>query len=319
MFIGVDLGGTKIFAALVSAAGAVTDEIYVAHQGTLAGAAGFSEAEGSAGPVYARLVETIEALKARALSRGQPIFGIGVGAAGITRPDGMVISGPALGWRDFPLGAILAARVGLPVRVENDVNLQALGEYGFGAGRGLHSLFLMAVGTGIGGAVILDGKLWRGRNLAGGEIGAMVPGREYLSKGTRDWGALESVASGSGISAEARRITTERGLEIPKADLRGEAVFAAAKAGIEWAEDVETRTLDLWAVGLSAIQAILDPDIIVLGGGAAADTARFIPLLEARLNPVLPFGLRLVGSKLGYRAGVLGTPGLFSDQSCVDR
>jgi predicted NBD/HSP70 family sugar kinase len=311
--IGVDLGGTKIFGALVAPTGEVTDEIYVAHRGSAPPGEGFSAAERAAGPAYARLVETIEALARAARAAGVEVGGIGVGAPGITRPNGVVISAPAVGWRETPLGDLLAARFATRVRVDNDVNLVTLGEHAFGAGRGCDSLFLMAIGTGIGGGVVLHGRLWRGRHLAAGEIGALVPGRDLLSWSDTEWGALESLASGSGIAAQARAASAAAGLELPEEALRAERVFDEAAAGAPWAAELVGRTLDHWAVAISAVQAILDPDVVVLAGGVGSRAEGFIPDIEARLRRVMPFVPRLAVSALGYRAGVLGAAALLAE------
>ena len=97
------------------------------------------------------------------------------------------------------------------MRVENDVNLAALGESALGAGKDRSSMFLLAVGTSIGGAVVLDGRLWRGRHFAAGEVGALLPGSEYLFWNNREIGALESYASGAGFEVEARRLAAAAG------------------------------------------------------------------------------------------------------------
>lgn len=302
--VGVDLGGTKIFAGLVDAAGRVAGETYVAHGAGSDGAAGET--------AYERLVGVIRELAAAAGAQGRRVRGAGVGAPGVTRADGTVISAPALGWRELPLAARLQVDLGLPVRVDNDVNAIGLGEHRFGAGQGTRSLFVMAVGTGIGGAVIVDGRLHRGRHDAAGEVGALLPGLEFLSWQNRDWGALESVASGSGIAARARKLADAHGIPVPREGFRAEDVFLAAADGAPWARAVFDETIEYLALAVANVQALLDPDRIVLAGGVGRAADRVIPAIERRLAGVLPFPPDLVASALGYRAGVLGAAALVS-------
>lgn len=322
VYVGLDLGGTKVFGAVVDGAGVVHAESYVEHAGGL-GASGrdegadlpggpASDAERALGPAYPCLVRSGAALIAKARAAGQRPLGVGVGAPGMTRPDGVVLVAGALAWRDVALGALLAERLGLPVRVENDVNLAALGEQAVGAGKGARSMFLIAVGTGIGGAVVIDGKLWRGRSYAAGEIGALLPGSEFLSWDNREIGALESYAAGAGFAAEARRLAAAAGTPISEAEGRGERLFAAAAAGVPWARQVVDRGVNLWTVALSAVQSILDPDVIVISGGVADSAAVYVPEITRRLQRALPSLAPIVASTLGYRASVLGVPPLFA-------
>jgi glucokinase len=314
-FVGVDLGGTKLFGAVVLPDGSLSQTTLLEHsRDEPMPETGLSPEERAAGAAYARLAGLLDVLVAHAEAEGLHIGGIGVGAPGITRPDGVVVSAPALEWEDLPLGGLLSARMGRPTLVENDVNLTALGESGFGAGRGSRSLFCLAIGTGMGGAVVLDGRLWRGRHSAAGEIGSLVPGPEYLAWGERDWGALEGVASGSGISDEARRRARAAGLELTGEQARPDRVFAAAESGAAWAREVVHRTVDLWCVALSAVQAILDPEVVVVSGGVAPVVERAKRRIEERLSRLMRFPPRIVCSTLGYQAAVLGVPVLFAAQ-----
>jgi glucokinase len=312
-FVGIDLGGTKLFGALVEGDGKVSEETYLEHGGrTTPVPLDLTEEERALGPAYARLVILAADLIERGRSAGRPPVGVGVGAPGMTRPEGgVVIAAGTLGWKDVHLGALLERRCGLPVRVENDVNLTALGEHAFGAGRGLRSLFLFAIGTGIGGGLVVDGKLWRGRHYAAGEIGALLPGREYLSWNDRDWGAFEAFASGTGLSSEARRLAGELGATPGEDELRGERLFAAAAAGAPWARRALDQAIEMWTIGLAAVQAVIDPDLIVLSGGVAPSAAPYLPLISGRLRHALPFAPEIVTSTLGYRAAILGVPALF--------
>jgi glucokinase len=237
---------------------------------------------------------------------------VGVGAPGLTRPDGTVIAAGALGWNDVPLGPLLQRRVGVPVRIENDVNLAALGEHAFGVGRGMRSLFVMAIGTGIGGAVVIDGRLWRGARFAAGEVGHLVPGPQFLDWNNPAVGAFESKASGNGIHQEALRFAAQLG-ESDRAELKGERLFAAAQGGSLPARQALEQAIALWTVAIGAAQSLLDPDLVVISGGVAASAAPFLPGIAERLQRMLPIAPRIAVSALGYRAAVLGTPALFRE------
>ncbi|HXU81150.1 MAG TPA: ROK family protein [Polyangia bacterium] len=302
--IGIDLGGTKIFGGLVDPFGHIEHETYVAH---------------GAGPattddrVFERLVELVHTLAGEALASGCKVRGVGVGAPGITRADGLVVASAQLGWREMPLQARLTQRLNLPVKVENDVNLSALGELQFGAGRGAQNLVCLFPGTGIGGAVIIDGKLVRGQHDAAGEVGLMLPGPQFLGWRNREWGPLEDIASGTGIAQRGRKAVQDQGLPLPPDGLRAEDVFAAAAEGAAWASAIIEETIDYLAVSIANIQALLDPERIILGGGIASAGDRIIPGIERRLEPVLPTVPLIVRSELGYRAGVFGAAAALSE------
>ena len=313
MHIGLDLGGTKVYGGLVGSGGNLTDEIYLEHAGVVAPTTDLSSEERALGSAYAGLLDAGRRLIEAARAAGRTPVGLGVGAPGMTRPDGLVLVAGGLAWRDVPLGALLERRLGLPVRVENDVNLAALGEHAVGAGRGHSSMFLIAIGTGIGGAVVVDGRLWRGRRFAAGEIGALVPAPDYLGWDNTEIGALETHGGGAGMAAEARRLAAAAGVTLPEGAERGERLFASAAAGAPWARAVVDRAVDLWTVALSAVQSILDPDVIVLSGGVAESAAAYLPEIAGRLRRAMPAVAEIVTSTLGYRASILGVPALFAE------
>jgi len=293
--IGVDLGGTKMLATVADLAGTVEHEVYVAWD------------DESHGDSLGRLCSLIEDLLSRPRPAGQRIRGIGIGAPGITlHEEGIVTWAPSLGWRNTPLRAILSERFGLPVFVENDVNLAALGELGFGAGRGAEDMVSIAIGTGIGAGIVLGGALYRGHNLAAGEIGYLLPGVECLGQRYDGFGALESRASGTGIADAARRALREAGLPQPEGGITAEDVFAAAREGQAWAQRVVSQTVDYLSQAIVAVSALLDPQVIVLGGGVSRSADMLIEPIQRRIDGVVPFVPRLVVSPLGSRAAVMG-------------
>ncbi|GAB4545780.1 MAG: ROK family protein [Anaerolineae bacterium] len=293
--VGVDLGGTKMFGTVADLAGTIQHELYIPH-----------EDNGSC-DCLERLCELIETLLDAPRPQGQRIRGIGVGAPGITlTPEGIVTWAPSLGWRDLPLQQILRDRFGLPVFVENDLNLIALGEWGFGAGQGTQNMVSIAVGTGIGAGIIIGGTLYRGHHQAAGEVGYLLPGVEFFGRTYDQFGALESLASGLGVAQRARQLLEQQKRPLPSQELDAHQVFAAARNGEDWAQQVVNETVDYLSLAIASISALLDPEVIVLGGGVARSADLLIDPILQRLEGRIPCIPRLVASSLGRRAAAMG-------------
>ncbi len=293
--VGVDLGGARMFGTVADLSGAVQHEMYLPRD------------DQSPEENLERLCELIERLLDAPRPPGQRIRGIGIGAPGLTlSPEGVVVWAPSLGWRDLPLKRILSDRFDVPVFVENDVNLAALGEWGFGAGRGARSLVCISVGTGVGAGIILDGALYRGHHQAAGEIGYLLPGVEFLGRRYDQFGALENLASGTGIAQRARELLEQEGLPLPADGLSAEEVFAAARRGEPWAQKVVRDTVDYLSLAIVSVSTVLDPEVIVLGGGVARSADLLIEPILRRLDGVMLCVPRLVASPLGRRAAVMG-------------
>ena len=296
--VGVDLGGTKIYGMVADLAGRVQHSLYLTHE----------EIEASSkGDYLEGVCQFIQRLLDAPRPVGQHMRGIGVGAPGITIvPDGIVTWAPSLDWRDLPLQEILTKRFELPVTVDNDVNLAALGEWGFGAGKGASTMVTITLGTGIGGGIIIDGEIYHGHNQAAGEIGYMMPSIDYLGQEYKGFGALETLASGTGIAARARTLIAQYGIPSPEQRLDARYVFAQAQQGHPWALQVVSETIDYLALAIANISAILNPEIVILGGGVANSAHLLIEPIQQRLQGVIPFVPRLVLSELGRQAAVMG-------------
>ncbi len=295
IILGVDMGGTKIYGALSDLGGNILDEIHIAQHGT--------NGEDS----YNRLTTLIDKLLASPKLAETQVHGIGVGAPGITlHRQGVVTWANTLHWKDFPLKQRLSQRYLLPITVDNDVNLAAMGELWFGAGQNTQNMVLVAIGTGIGAGIIIDGALYRGASEASGEIGNMLPGREFLGNNFQDFGALESVASGTGIAERARRALKTKLTPLELDDLSAEDVFEAAREKQDWAVQIINETVDYLALAIANLAVAFDPELIILGGGVSRSAEMLVKPILQRMEGTIPTLPKLVVSSLGLRAGVMG-------------
>ena len=254
----VDIGGTKIAVAVMRCPGdAVPEAVYEAEVPT--GAAEGGEA------VYGRIEAAV--LAALAAAPG-PVCGVGVGSAGVIDPHtGCVIYANDImpGWGEVELGPRLAAACGLPVAVLGDVQAHALGEAVWGAGRGCESVLCLGVGTGIGGALVIDGRVVRGFHGAAGHMGHIESGAAAgIPCACGRTGHLESVASGTSIG----RLFDERHGRIhPERPSVGRDVAELMQAGDERAIGVVQVAGHALGAALGSLTNIIDPQVIVLSGG----------------------------------------------------
>ncbi|MFI7589461.1 ROK family glucokinase [Spongisporangium articulatum] len=306
--VGIDIGGTKVIGGLVSADGRVSREVRRTTPGRDPAA------------VRATIASVVSELRS-----GADVLAVGIGAAGFVDADrARVMFAPHLAWRDEPLRASVAADVGLPVVVENDANAAAWAESRFGAGRGEPDLVCVTLGTGIGGGIVRDGRLYRGRWGMAGEFGHMVvvPDGRRCECGNR--GCLEQYASGNVLGREARELAlagspvTVPLLERVGGDvsgLVGPVLTQAAQDGdpvaVELFEDVG-RWL---GVGLANLAAALDPGLFVIGGGVSdAGELLLRPARESFRRTLTGRGFRpfaaVERAALGPQAGLVGAADL---------
>lgn len=293
--IGLDLGGTKFYGALIDLDGNVLfEEKFPKHN---------SKGEAS----YELVISLISKLLDRAKPLKKKIMGIGIGVPGVTYHDlGIVQWAPGLEWRDFPLRDRIQNHFNLTTIIDNDVNLSALGEMWFGAGIDVDNLVLINNGTGIGAGIVLEGTLYRGGHEMAGEIGYIMPGREFLESKYPGFGALEILASGTGISNRGK-IALEKAGQFDRAkDLDTKDVFQANRNGEDWASDIVADTIDYLAIAIGTISTVFDPDVIVLGGGVSQSADLIIEPIIDRLTGRIPRIPKLTASSLGYQAAVFG-------------
>lgn len=267
--IGIDLGATKVAGALVNDHGVALSE-----------ARALTVAKAGVGPVVARIAEVTTQLLAQAPSlSNEPVTGVGIGTPGLVDGvEGIVRNAVNLGWTEVALadevGAAIAAIHGqrLPVWVENDANSQTVGELIFGAGRGLDSFAMVAIGTGLGSGIIANRRLIAGATYSAAELGHLsfdpVGGR-LCACGLR--GCVETVVSGPGLVKTARELIAESGPSLPPTSLRGdfqaEDVVAAARNADPLAMMALAETARWLGMALSAYATLLNPSAIIIGGG----------------------------------------------------
>lgn len=304
--IGVDVGGTKIAGALVDEDGRILRESK--RQSPAADADAITDA----------ISELIGELR-----EGHAIEGVGVAAAGFVDKDrATVLFAPNLAWRNEPLDRRITDRVDLPVVIENDANAAAWGEFRFGAGRDAGDLLLITVGTGIGGGLVSDGQLFRGGFGVAAEIGHMLFVPDGRLCGCGNHGCWEPYASGNALEREAREdsgstlaasLLSRAGGD--PAAIDGPMITAAAEEGDRFARDCLTTLGTRLGQGAASLTAVLDPTLIVVGGGvAAAGELLMEPMRRAYEANLSGRGYRpeptLALARLGNKAGMLGAADL---------
>ncbi len=306
--LALDIGGTKLAAAVVTAAGEVLAEQMEA-------------TKSSSSP--AEILDTLFAMAGevnRRAALGWPeLAGVGVSFGGpMDFPSGRTVTCHHLeGWQDFPLRQAVGARVGRPVVVDNDANAAALGEATFGAARSKPYVLYLTVSTGIGGGIVLGGRVHRGANSLAGEIGHTLVAPEGPVCTCSRRGCLEAVASGPAIATAARQ-ALEAGepsalASIPRSQLTAREVAAAA-ASDALAARVMSRAGEYLGLAIAGAVNLLNPSIVVIGGGVSgAGEALFQPLREAVARYAVPEsarGLAIAAGALGQRGALLGAAAL---------
>jgi glucokinase len=306
IYASVDLGGTNIAAVFAGADGRVVAEQSVptrSHEGPDA--------------VLSRMADLVNGL-ARQAKVKPAALGMGVpGLADLKNGRTKFLPNLPTQWRDVPVRDALSSQIGCPVYLLNDVRMATLGELVFGHGREARTMAFFALGTGIGGGVVVDGKLRLGPLGAAGELGhqTILPDGPRCGCGNR--GCLETLASGPALTAEGIRLMLSG--QAPKLHemVHGDAsavtpkqMAFAAEAGDEVVKEAIIRAARFLGIGVSNIVVILHPDLIVLGGGVAAigpllfDTVR--QTLRERVGMLPTDEISIKPSMLGDRAGALG-------------
>lgn len=311
LVVGVDLGGTKILAAVITSDGKILGQ-----------AKRKTKPETGAESVIERIVKTIDDALANAKMTRSDVRGVGIGAPGPVDPDtGTVLMAPNLnGWENVPLGKMLKDQLNLPVFLDNDVNVGTLGEFVYGAGRGASDVIGVFVGTGVGGGLIIGGQLRSGARHAAGEIGHMIVLADGPYCGCGNRGCIEALASRTAI-VQSLRMAMLAGRKTVLADaLAGEGVERLSSGALAQAwknndtltVEVLTRVQYYLGLHLANLVNFLDPELIILGGGVIE------ALGDDFLQPIRRVAyqhftqrrdasqVKIVLSQLGDNAGILG-------------
>jgi glucokinase len=319
--LGIDIGGTNLVVGSVAEDGSAV----------VATASEPTQSEAGAGDVLDRLVGLAErAITAtRREVPGADIIGVGVGAPGpLDTRRGIVLLTPNLGWVDLPLRRIIRDRLGLAAALDNDANCAVLGEWWVGAARGSRNAIGITIGTGIGGGLILDGKLYHGASDVAGEIGHTTIDTEGRRCKCGNYGCLEAYASGPNIALRAveeiQAGAVSRLPSLVSGDLRkvtAQTVYQAAKDGDELALEVVNDTARFLGVGIGNLLNVFNPEVVVVCGGVtAAGDHLFVPLRrETARRAFMPAvaACRIVPGELAGSAGVYGAAKVFLDQTAA--
>jgi glucokinase len=294
---GIDLGATNLRLALADMSGTVLAR----WDSSTAGVRG-------AEAVISLIKEGVESLLQKVSAPREALKAVAAGAPGITDVDaGIVIATSYLmGWRDVPLRALLEDAFNTPATVDNDVNLAAIGESWTGAAKDVRDFVFVAIGTGVGASLILNGSPYRGRAWAAGEIGYMlVPGTSGLPGDRGEPGALESMIGGEGIKAEWQNLWSAESTALPK-DLTATQIFDHALAGDSLAQTLLQQTARILAYAIYNMTLVLNCPLFVLGGGVGmhpalcSETQKMLEKLNMRTQP------ELAHSALGTDAQLMG-------------
>ncbi len=303
--VGIDIGGTKIAGGVVGPDGRIIDSLRVS-------------TPSDTGALAVVVADMVSQLASR-----HDVHAVGVAAAGyIDRTRSVMLHSPNIDWQNEPLRAEFEARIGRPVTLENDANAAGWGEYRFGAGRGSTDMVMVTLGTGVGGAVVNDGRLLIGANGSAAELGHMRFVRGGRPCGCGQSGCLEQYASGRALQRELADIADAGGIGDRVAAhqgadgiVHGGDLALLLDEGDAGALEAVRRVATALGEACGAFQAVLDPDVFVIGGGVADLGEVLLEPTRIAYDTSLPgFGdrptARFVTATLGNDAGLVGVADL---------
>lgn len=316
--VGVDLGGTNIVVGCMPADGKHSFGMRSIPTGSEQGAE--AVADRIVGMIEGSILDTI----AKTNANRKDFIGVGIGAPGpLDRERGLVVVAPNLGWRNFPLRDRITQRLGLDATLDNDANCATVGEWWQGAAQGGNTVIGITIGTGIGGGIILDGKLFHGASDVAGEIGHTTIDLNGRHCKCGNYGCLEAYASGPAIATRAREVLVreETASLLPSLvngdldEITAETVYKAAQRGDALASEIVRDTARYLGVGIANLLNILNADVVVVAGGVTqAGDALFVPLqAEIKRRAFRPAvdATRVVPGILPGTAGVVGAVATF--------
>lgn len=312
LLIGVDLGGTNMRMGMVTSDGRMVHRLILPTRVTL----GLDK-------VVERIIKAIQEVINQTIVPGNQIKGIGIGSPGtIDIQSGIIISSPNFPkWKQVPLKHMIEEKLSIPTFMDNDANAFAFGEKWVGAGKEVQSLVCLTLGTGVGGGIILNGRIWHGADGMAAEIGHMTVLPDGLKCNCGNYGCLESYASASSIvrrvcnAIQSGKLTMV--LDYAKGNLENitsDLVYQAALKGDELAIHIMNETATFLGIGIANLINLLNPEMIVVGGGLtnAWDIIYPVTLKEVQKRALSEMAKRvkIVRASLGDNSGIIGAAGI---------
>ena len=304
--IGVDLGGTKISTALSTFDGEVISQTVIP-----------TNAKEGESAVLNRIISTIEEVIKNSEVTIDKVEAIGIGSPGpLDSKKGIIITTPNLPFRNYNVVKPIKDKFNVPVYLDNDANVAAIGEYMFGAGKGKENIVFITVSTGVGGGAILNGKPYRGHTSNALEIGHTTVNPNGLRCNCGNIGCLEAMASGTAIGKRGQEVvssnveTSLRNYE----NITSYEVFTEAKKGDEAAKEIVDEALEYLGIGVANSVAIFDPEMVIIGGGVSKvgdilfDKVKEV--VNKRCFQSMSKSCEIVPAGLGSDAGVIGSVAL---------
>ena len=308
--LGVDTGGTKTSLAAVDARGRILFSKEIPSPST------------DEQMMVKALLDLVDWGMLESSRKELDVLGIGLGSAGfVFQDEGILVESPNVSWSMVPLKRLVSENTGLPTFLDNDANVAALGERFVGVCQGVNDFVYLTLGTGIGGAICIDGEVYRGHRGTAAEIGHMIiePDGPPCKCGNR--GCLETLASGTALEREAARFMAEEDASVLRrmcegnaCDLTGEMISEAAENGDPAALKAFSYITHYLGLGLVNLMHLLDPEIVVIGGGVSRSGHLLLDevrgVVRERGVPTLVEGAHIVLSTLGSDAGLIGSAAL---------
>lgn len=297
-YIGIDLGGSSMKMGIVDAEGKVLFEME-------------EPTPKDSEQALKNMVQYCHTVATRSETLWEQVEGVGIGLPGfLDIPNGVIINLTNLNWKNIPIKRFLEERLQKRVEIDNDANVAAFGEAWCGAGKDVDHLICVTLGTGVGGGVIIDGKLVYGLKGFAGEIGHIQIDPDGVQCNCGQIGCLETIASATGITRLASEAIRRGEPTMLAGDPTTYEVFQALNQGDPVAKEVVNQAIDSLAKAFSLISVILNPARFVVGGGVAkAGDSLFVPLRKAYKRQALGYttqDVEILPASLGNQAGFIG-------------
>lgn len=302
---GVDIGGTTVKMGLFDKEGCVLEKWEIP-----------TVTENNGEGILPDIAESIKAVMEEKHITSADVIGIGVGAPGPVDDEGTIFKAVNLHWDVFNIPKVLGGYINLPVKAGNDANVAALGEMWQGGGKGHSNMVAVTLGTGVGGGIIIGGKMVTGATGAGGEIGHIhIEDAETEICGCKNSGCLEQYASATGIVRLAKRrlAKDDKPSSLRQGELSAKAVFDAVKAGDDVAIQIAEQFGEYLGKGLAAVAAVVNPEIFVIGGGVSKAGDILFDYIKPAYEKYAFHGCRnaeFALATLGNDAGIYGAAAL---------